>query len=398
MIYISLVLSFLFLLTSCASRISHCENQVESYRSGEYACVEEKSFPIGRFTHNPDATRLLLDRAIIRMEQGDSKGSFEDLCSAIDAIDYYRSTLISEKAAQLLIDDKHSPYIAKRYEAIFARIFAAFACYELGKVDDAFVFLKQALAIEDLRNEEEGKRLYSPLLAYLMALHLERQNDFSQAALFYQRAYDASLFDFIKKDVERISQRKKNGQATVLFIVHQGLIPEKTSFIAPASVVSAAAVEILLAGMNIPPAVSSLSGIALPAFPKDCRAREAKAVKMGNMTYRPEKIEDLFTLAKRELDEEIPKLATQAAARLLIRRAAVGAVREKNPLAGDIADLFTLVANMATEADTRMWKTLPHAIYFMRVDVPPGHYQIEGSTITLKSGQLYVQQLFYPKT
>jgi len=388
MVYYCLVL--LFLLSSCAGRVSRCDSQVESFRSGDLTAVDEKSFPIGEYTRNSDAARLLLDRGVIRLAQGDAEGSFADLREAIDAIDFYRKTLAHEKAAQLLIDDKRTPYIAKRSESIFARIYAAFACYDLAKTEDAFVFLKQALAVEDLSNEEEGKRIYSPLLAYLMALHLERQRDYSQAALFYQRAYDVCHLDFIKKDIGR----KKNSNATVLFIVHQGLIPEKKSIVAPASIVSAAAVEILLSGMNIPPAISSLSGISLPAFPKGRHEKEPRFVGIGSETYRTEKIEDLFTLAKRELDDEIPAIAAQAAARQLIRRAAVGVVRDKHPLAGDIADLFTLVANLATEADIRMWKTLPHAIYLTRVDLPPGTYDVEGVKMTLKEGDLRVHQIF----
>lgn len=391
---LSLVLGVL-LFSSCSSRVSRCENEVKSYRHGDTARVDDKSFPIGPYTQNKEAARLLLDRAVIRLQQGEAKESLNDMCTAIDAIDYYRGTLVQEKAMQLLVDDQQSAYIAKPYESLFARLYAAFACYELGQKDDAFVFLKQAMAQEDLRNEQEGTKERSPLLAYLMALHLERQKDYSQAALFYKRAYDACPLHFIEQDLERVSGLIETRKATILFIVHEGLIPEKVSVIAPASVVSAVAVEALLAGCNVPPAVSSLTGIALPAFPDRCCSHRTPVISVDQKQYSPQKIEDLFITAKRQLDEEIPKLAAQAAARQLIRRAAVGAVREQHPLAGDIADIFAFAANLATKADTRMWKTLPRSIYLYRMDVSPGTYRVGDTKISLKSGDLHVQQLFH---
>lgn len=395
--HIAIVVILLF-FCSCSSRVSRCESQVESYRHGELVCADEKDFPVGAYTKNRESARLLLDRGVIRLQQGDAEGSLSDLRTAIDAIDYYRSVLPQETAVQLLTSDEQSAYVAKKYEALFARLFAAFACYELKETDNAFAFLKQALAQEDLRNEQEGRKERSPLLSYLMALHLERQRDLSQAAFFYRRAFEACPLKFIEEDIARVSACGAGTNATVLVIVHQGVIPEKESIVAPVSIVSAAALEVLLAGLDIPPAISSLTGIAIPAFPERRSLPRPPSVTVGKNKYAPEKVEDVFSLAKQELDEEIPKLAAQAAARQLIRRAAVGALREQNPLIGDIADIFAFAGNLLTKADTRMCKALPRDIYLFRIDLPAGTYRVGSSHVTLQSGELYVHQHFHPQT
>src|SRR5579883_2503294 len=248
----------LVVLAGCGSRVSRCESQVKSYRHGEAACTEEKDFPIGAFAENRDSARLYLDRGVIRLQQGDAEGSLLDFLSAIDAIEYYRSLLVQETAVQILTSDELSPYIAKYYEALYARIYAAFACYALGQEDNAFALLKQAKVLEDLHNEMERCNERSPVLSYLMALQEERS--------------------------------KKSRDATLVLLVHHGLIPEKKSVIAPASIVSAAAVEILLAGMNIPPAISSLTGIAIPKFPEKRPLKAPYGIDINGKHYVPEKI------------------------------------------------------------------------------------------------------------
>jgi len=396
-LFVSII--FLF-LCSCSSHLSRSEQQVASYRQGEPAHVQEEDFPIPPFTQDREAPRLLLDRALMRLQQGDAKNSLTDFCTALDAIDYYRNKLLQEATAQLLIDDRTGPYIAPRYETILARLYSALACYQLGQPDDSFVFLKQAVAHEDLQNEQNDREDRSALLAYLMAVHLERQRDFSQAALFYRRAYAAAQLAFIQRDLDRVNSQTPNSHASLIWIVHEGLVPEKISVIAPASVASAAAVEVLLAAFDIPPAISSLSGIALPAFCEDGRSSRPSHLLLNKKAYAAEKIEDVSAMAVQELKEAIPQIAARAVARQLIRRATVGVVREKNALAGDIADLFTLVANFATQADTRMWKTLPASIYFLRMDLPPGTYYLgsgkQEHTLSLQNGDLCVVQLFHP--
>lgn len=396
-----LLICFLLLLCSCSSHLSRCEKQIVSYRRGEEPHVQDEDFPIGSFTDNREAVRLLLDRGFLRLQQSDAKGSLADFNSALDAIDYYRRLLPQDTALQLLLDDQQSPYLARRYEILAARFYAAFACYQLGELDNAFALIKQALAQEDLHHEQKGKKRRSALLSYLMAMHLERQQDFSQAELFYQRAYSSCPLSWIERDLKRVAAREPNRQATILLIVHNGLIPEKMSVVAPASVASAAAVEILLSAWDIPPAISSLSGIALPAFAEERTCSSPAPLRVNSQQYPVEKLEDFFALAKEELEDEIPSLAAQAVARQLIRRATVGVIREKNAIAGDLLDLFALAANLATQADTRMWKTLPQGIHFLRLDLPPGTYQIgygarKANAIAMQSGELRVLQLFHP--
>ncbi len=380
-------LPFLLLLSACTFHSSPQEKAVISYRTTSFPkTIDDDNFPIVAFTKNKEAVWQLLDRATMRFAQGAIEKSQDDYLIALDAIDYYRKTLVHEDAAKLLIEDSKAPYIPPFYETLLARFMASCACFQNDDPQNAIALLRQAESLESLERELSKSNEYCPLTHYLLAAALEQQGDPSQARLLY----------------ERIGLKKEpNKSATVICLVHDGLLPEKKSVIAPLSLVSMQLLEILLAAWDIEPALSSLSGIAIPAFPEDPSPQTPIDLRLDRQTLPCILSYDLFAQAKDDLEKRLPTIATRAAARQLIRRAGVAYAYEKDPLAGHLADFGMLFANLSTTADTRMWHTLPQTIHVYRKELEPGVHTLSCSggkktSFKIEAGDLLIVQLFRP--
>lgn len=369
------------------------EKAVESYRQGDNAFFpDEENFPIQNFAKNKDAVWQLLDRATMRLAKNEAKESTQDFTLALDAIDYYRHAIAQELAAQLLIDDKEAAYLAPTYETLLARLMAACAYFQINDLSNAVALLRQAEEVECLEREmgHLSKARANPIGAYLLAAALEREGDSSQARILYEQL---GLHEELKQS---------KSHATLICVTHEGLIPEKTSIIAPLSIISMELLELLLRAWDIQPAISSLSGISIPAFPDNAPYSSAAPLHVDGEIVAYTLTHDIFETARADLSKKISTIATRAAARQLIRRAGVGYAYDQGQILGGIADIGMLFANLATKADTRMWHTLPQKLRLMRVDLEPGLHTIrcghgEECRIHLKAGDLYVVQLFCPQ-
>jgi hypothetical protein len=189
----------------------------------------------------------------------------------------------------------------------------------------------------------------------------------------------------------------ENGKGNVLLVHHRGIAPYKKSEIAPVSIVSAVLLETILAVENVRPALSSLTGVPVPAL---CPIRPAaSAIEIDHRRLQPTLHYDVAMAAESALDEEMTTIATRAAARMLIRRGAVAATKEPyQPL----MDIAMLISNAATRADTRSWSMLPSCIDLYHFDLEPGRHQLQAGSRTLDlevpSKGLTLVEVFQPSS
>jgi hypothetical protein len=92
-------------------------------------------------------------------------------------------------------------------------------------------------------------------------------------------------------------------------------------------------------------------------------------------------IEDLTKIAMKNMSDKMPGILVKAWLRTLAKKAATDKAKEKmdtgnvlgNWLVGGITDA---IAEEFTHADIRCWRTLPSKIYFSRIRVKPGSYNL----------------------
>lgn len=387
------LLLLLVLFSSCANRMASPPGEVKSYRSGDSLLFcNDDFFPIENFISNKEAVWQLLDRATMHLVRDDKERSLTDFQSALDAIDYYRDTILSEQTAQLLIDDSKAAYIPPLYESLLARTMAACACFQANDFSNAKAMLRQAEEVESFEKElkQIGNTPLNPIATYLLAAAFEHEEDLSQANILYKRL---ELKDGISI--------QNSSNATLLCLIHEGLLPEKESVVAPVSIVSMQLLELLLKAWDIEPAISSLTGIAVPVFIEDTSPCYPLLVRLDGVSMPCVVTHDILETAKSDLDNRMTVIATRAAARQLIRRAGVSYAYQKDHTLGLVADIGALITNLMTKADTRMWHTLPREMRLLRLEIPPGKHMIDFSSgktysIELRAGDLCLIQVFCP--
>ena len=340
----------LFLLVSCGQHVRSTASF--DYARGELIKAEEKLEKSGY----PDS----LDLAMVHLVQNKIDLALRGFEKAIDAMDYFRKMTPEELGTKIVWKDGAAAYIAPPFEQTLARFYYAMSFLQKGDENNA------AASLLYLHNHDQANLLTS----YLLALLLERRGDTSNADILYRLAG---------------IEPKQGSNTTLLIVCHNGNVPYRISHIAPISIVSAAALEILLGVADIKPALSSLTGVAVPKLIDRPASKPLPSLPLPTIVY------NVHDAAHAHLKKEMPDIAVRSAARMLLRRGVAATHRA--------ADLGMLALNLATDADTRSWATLPYQIELTRLDLEPGDHTIEihgkSYSVHLKPGELRCLQIFH---
>lgn len=386
----------LLLLSSCTHFVAEREGYVHAYRSGCFEAVEgEVSTLIAKGGEN-EQVWLRLDRATERLVSGNPKGAIEDYQAALDTIDYFNESGLLENIGQTLFYDGAGPYRGDDYEQLLARLYFAFACLLDNEESNAMALLRQAEEWSQAKREEYGRHPATaqigvpenPLGKYLFAALLEKQGDRSNAdILFQQSGIDLG----------------RGGPATLLILCHNGQAPYKYTEYCPASQASAIALEVLMGCYGPGPAISSLTGIPVPALAMrpGCLPVPTTATLDG-VSVNLQSVFNIAQAAACEIYQKRPVVIARGVARLALRRGAVYAAQRQDPCFGQLLDLGMLIANAATRADTRSWSLLPERLDLARFDVEAGRHTLKinhfETTICLNKGDVVLIHIFnlYP--
>jgi hypothetical protein len=85
-------------------------------------------------------------------------------------------------------------------------------------------------------------------------------------------------------------------------------------------------------------------------------------------------VESVSTRARRVFDEKYPRILTKTIARALVKWGASEVARNEDEVAGALVNLMGILSE---RADTRSWLTLPDSIALVRLDLPPGTYDLD---------------------
>lgn len=404
-----LVALLTFCFSSCASKASMAHVR-QFYSQGHFeeaeVCLNQMISQKSAGANN-DAVWQLLDRAMVRFTQNDAENAIEDFKLALETIDTYNQPLFKDTALQILGEDASAPYKGDDFEQGLARLYFALCLLHVGDESNAFAILRQSEE-QDIRKREAYKKgpltkdFYlgqNAISKFLFALLLEKGNDLSNAAILKREAQS-----LCRRELTEFDPTKAN----VVVICHNGNAPSKMTAFSDASRLSMLALELLLNSQSIDPAVCSLTGIPVPELYSTVAAYPLPT--MAALDTEQQLLRTWFDVrlsAQMELEQKMPVILARGAARLLLRRSAVGYLQEQNSFLGSLADFSMLVANSMTCADTRSWDALPMTIDLAIFQVDPDTYplHIQSSlngcifsstkhTIRVKKGDLCVVQVF----
>ena len=361
MIYLCLLL----LLFSCSA--PYYQDAAAQLREGRFVEAEKNLSKVD--TDSNEAALILLSRAMVYFQSGQLNKSTRDFEKALDVIDYYKQSSLPEIAGQTLIQDSIAAYVPPPFEESLARFYQALAFLHQGQEDNA------AATVYYL----ESHSGQNPLTTYLLATLFQRRGDISNARVLYSR---------LKLDAPA---------GNVLLVHHRGMAPQKRTEIAKSSMVSAAILETILQIKDVKPALSTLTGIPIPALVN--KVRPTSILKIDHHSQSPTISYDIAKAAEAQLDQDMPWTAARSAARLLIRRGLVASTKENyQPL----MDIAMLISNLATQADTRSWTLLPSCIDLYHLNLDPGPHQVQIGkqkvAINIKPKGLTIIEIFQPSS
>ena len=234
----------------------------------------------------------------------------------------------------------------------------------------------------NLLDDEETRNLknayQNPSAYFLSAFIYESQGETSLAAPGYRLALElrpsVSFFKTSLANLDaNIEKRSVKKTADTLVIMDTGYMP-----------------KIIPYKINQPfffggsPKIVTLT---LPVIEKSTERFTPRSIQLGDINITPELVTNLDTMARRNLQDEMPGYVLRASSRALVSLAAQFAADQavqqsmsKNnqnngnaALAGAIASLITGIGLQSINvADVRHWTTLPAQTFMSRVSLPVG--------------------------
>jgi hypothetical protein len=385
----------------------------------------------------------LMDLGMLQHLAGAFVDSNRSLAKAEDLTEALYTRRISSEAAAFLTTDNALPYEGEEYEKVMLNVIMAMNYAQLGLLDEALVEARKVdHKLSVLNDRNGGKLAYSkdPFARYLSGILYESQGQLSDALVAYRLASDAfqqarSLYgtpmpELLQRDLLRltealglsdeheeyralfpgvrwqpISRTKELGELIV--VAYEGRAPLKRDvFIDVPFSRDALGVVLVTKGLGpsypqdqrgVQSVLYGLTGhiirLAVPKFvPRPTAVVQAEAAAVTNgirYTDQLALIEDITSIAVKDLEERIVRTTTKAVARAAWKYAAAEGVavgvrssfgknQDVGVLAGIIAGVLARTLAIATEeADKRSWATLPDRISVGRIVLPPGTYDIE---------------------
>jgi len=328
-----------------------------------------------------------LNKGMLRRMTDDYSGSNRIFELAKQRIESLYGISVTDTAASLTINDAMRDYKGARYEQVLLHAYMAMNYLQLGEPDSARVEMLQA----DVKMMEWGEQPdEDPFVRYLAGMIFEALGEKDQALVSYRKAMNIYLATrneqyldvpiMLKKDVLRLLtdlglrdeyRRMKTGlgldgfqpteadgnHGELIVILNSGLAPIRTE----ASI------------MTFAPEVQNLVRVAFPVYQSGPTPAKRSRLRAGGNLVDLETVENIDSLARHALDEEMPLIMTRAIARAVVKYQSQKSANEQHALAG----FLLTVTNLATErADTRSWTTLPKEIQMTRVMLPAGQQDV----------------------
>jgi hypothetical protein len=377
-----------------------------------------------KLDQSEDDVLWLLERGLLLHyagQYGQSNDVF-DRAEILSADLYTKS--ISREAAALVTSDLALEYVPKPFEQVLVNYFRALNYMFLGEKEDAIVECRKASDKLALYSEED-KRPYrrDAFIEYLTGILYEWDGEINDALISYRNAlggYEvygelfglpdpdhltcdllrtADALGFID-DIERVSPEDRercspesqvDTLAKVVVFVEQGFVPARQELSANIPILKSEARRVHDDAHGFSLGVySRLHGhsfdaddieyflrVAVPRYADPPARPPTPMLFLDSLAVTPSISEDIFALAKAELDHDMPMIFAKTLVRALIKYKASDAAEDKwGPLAGRLVN----VATAATErGDLRAWLSLPRAIYVAILYVDPGTYNLSVS-------------------
>ena len=431
-IVISLLLT-IFLFSSCASYYQKSYLFQEQFSTGNLEQAQAFLISQKKAAEKKDRLLYFLDRGVVEQMLGNYEASNEYFEKAYIYNQDFRKNFKYDLVGSLT-NPMLKPYKAEDHEVVLLHFYKAINFIQLKDFDAALVEVRRVnISLNELNDKYEDKknRYKEDAFAHLlMGIIYEAKNDVNNAFIAYRNAlnvyqgvyseeFHVTVPEQLKKDVLRTAaqngfrteltqyeaefgmkysnQTKAEGE--LVFFWLNGLSPVKGEFSMNLVRSEGAGGNLVFANeagpyafpINISNQINSSNQqgvedvrfvrMAVPKY----RARKPLIsqayLQVGERKVNLELAENVEEIAFAGLEDRMLREIGKSVARIVLKQAAEIVASNQNKDAG-----FVLSAlNAFTEkADTRNWQTLPHSIYYQRIELSEGSHDL--AMVTKGSG------------
>ncbi len=437
--YIFFVISIIILF-SCATQFTYYSNlknlmSAENYTQADALIEENKLKEYGE----KNALLYWMDKGAVLHYAGKYEESIFALTKAEKLAEDLYTKSISEEAATFLTSDSARSYAGEDFERIFINVFLALNYLLLEKYEDALVEARKVdHKLKTLQVDYSGKNVYKEdaFMRYLTGILYESQSEFNDSFVSYRKSIkeyteNKKIYHFeipqdllirslkvakklgFREEFEEINSNFKlnfnynntkyeTDKGEVIVFFYNGFAPYKIdhyievtfgegwAYVGSVKVEGDAQKDVQKA-KQIARSIASNEQF-LVAFPKFVPSENKVSYVIVDfydsnqnkvLSQKSFLVEDIETIAIKNLEDRISKIRVKAIARAAIKYALSRAVSEKLTEKSDelskwlVKKALQATATATEQADKRSWRTLPKEIQLITSTLTPGSYKAE---------------------
>ncbi len=348
-----------------------------------------------------------LESGLLLHYAGEYRSSSVHLLAGEKKMEDLYTQSVSKGIGSVVLNDNLLPYEGEDFEKVFVNLFLALNYARAGNLEDAIVEARKVdLKLNEYSRQYDGKNSYKQdaFVRYIMGVLYEANGETNDAFISYRHAYEAyKAYDtlyatgcpsYLKSDLVRTAgelgfqedlqeyertfgmkyTESRQDDGTLLVLIYSGKGPVKEE------------VKLKVSIMDDDGTVHTFVA-AIPKFHSRQNGVRSYTVSVsggGISEEKPAEVgENVEAIAAKNLDERIGLIYLKTAGRALLKflaaEKAKKEMKKKNDsqMANFLTSLVVDAAYDASEkADVRTWRSLPHDIQIVRLQLPAGTYSL----------------------
>jgi len=399
---LSVLLAF-FMLQACATHAQLRGRMATDVRCGAYKSADKRLAEL-EGQSSKDVLMDVLDRAMITHLEGRYADSNQLLERGKELIENYFTKDISDELAAIAWNDTERAWQGEEFERIMVNLLAAFNYLQMGDLENAAVEARQInqrlQVYTDKLKKYKVKTSYvqDPFAQYLAGMIQEANGEYGDAFISYRDAwegYEQTARDFgipapssLREALVRAAELSENTEEAAKYrSMFPEIKPPSQKFLKSHGrlvlVTSSGGIaRKYSAKWIIPDPELDTFVIYYPKYGKGTSRTRRIELKVGGKTHKVEVAHNLTALARKSLDEKSGQLKARAvakaiamyAAKKVTKTVAKHAKSEATQVVSILANVALNVAELALQADTRSWMTLPDKLGVSSVYLKPGRH------------------------
>ncbi len=305
----------------------------------------------------------------------ESNKVFSEADDLSEQLDYHS---VSKVASSLVLSEEMVQYKGDTFEKIFINAYKALNYLQLGDLENAVVQARRINEKYQQYRQDEKKSFELNFFArYIAALAREASRDYDNAYVALTEAYSIDpRSPQIQEDLIRLSKKARRDTDYKKWVAQFGAHVEKPEWYDPNL-----ATMVFIFHQGWGPRKEADFDYRFPALKRVSSTSSRAEVQLispdGKKIAGPIGTQDIYDVSEaaiKTLADDRLSLLGRRAAGIVAKKVVSDKLGEHDSALGAIA---WIALNATDRADLRQWSTLPNSFQIVRMQIPPGKYQVQ---------------------